>query len=256
MHSGLHVFEKFLEGYGYGIYSIDYTQDFSGVLDREALVGKLGFRKAGDFCTAIDEKELTILENTNTVGEHVCTWISTTAEGRTARTKIYNKVVSNSRQEKSANLLAAIWQTTPTAPTHTSAKPSYTRTCKPEGARASKSLCTHAHKTNFRARKPQTTSRKSWSKFPRKTRRTASSWSNPPANSGKTSPKAWIGVWFSQTDHEDTFLLVGTHTQGQEKFRGSTCTPPQRKCKTKQSGKKLSCGQQGTLASGIVQFFG
>ena len=190
MHSGLHVFEKFLEGYGYGIYSIDYTQDFSGVLDREALVGKLGFRKAGDFCTAIDEKELTILENTNTVGEHVCTWISTTAEGRTARTKIYNKVVSNSRQEKSANLLAAIWQTTSTAPTHTSAKPSYTRTCKPEGARASKSLCTHAHKTNFRARKPQTTSRKSWSKFPRKTRRTASSWSNPSANSGKTSPKA------------------------------------------------------------------
>ena len=88
LHSGLHVFE-------YGIYSIDYTQDFSGVLDRKALVDNLGFRKARDFCTAIDEKEPTILENTNNVGEHVCTWTSTTAEGRTARTKIYNKVVSN-----------------------------------------------------------------------------------------------------------------------------------------------------------------
>ena len=95
LHSGLHVFEKCLVGYGYGIYSIDYTQDFSGVLDRKALVTNLGFRKASDFCTAIDEKEPAILENTNTVGEHVCTWISTTEEGHTARTKIYNKVVSN-----------------------------------------------------------------------------------------------------------------------------------------------------------------
>ena len=84
-----------LVGYGYGIYSIDYTQDFSGVLDRQALVDNLGFRRARDFCTAIDEKEPSILENTNNVGEHVCTWISTTAEGRIARTKIYNKVVSN-----------------------------------------------------------------------------------------------------------------------------------------------------------------
>ena len=95
LHTGLHVFEKCLEGYGYGIYSIDYTQDFSGVLDRKALVGHLGFRKAGDFCAAIDEKEPTILENTDNVGEHVCTWISTTEEGYTTRTKIYNKVVSN-----------------------------------------------------------------------------------------------------------------------------------------------------------------
>ena len=95
LHGGLHVFKKCREGYGHGIYSINYTQDFSGVLDRKALVGHLGFRKAGDFCTAIDEKEPTILENTDNVGEHVCTWISNTEEGHTTRTKIYNKVVSN-----------------------------------------------------------------------------------------------------------------------------------------------------------------
>jgi len=95
IHSSLHVFEKCLEGYGYGIYSIDYMQYFSGVLDREALVAHLGFRKAGDFCTAIAEEQPTILENTKTVGKHVCTWIAAPEEGRTAHTKIYNKVVSN-----------------------------------------------------------------------------------------------------------------------------------------------------------------
>ena len=95
LHSGLHVFETCLENYGYGIYSIDYTQDFSGVLDRKALVDHLGFRKAGDFCTAIGKNEPAILENTDNVGEHVCTWIANTEEGHTTRTKIYNKVVSN-----------------------------------------------------------------------------------------------------------------------------------------------------------------
>jgi len=95
IHSSLHVFEKCLEGYGYEIYSIDYTQDFSGVLDREALVAHLGFRKAGDFCTAIAEEQPTILANTKTIGKHVCTWIAAPEQGRTAWTKIYNKVVSN-----------------------------------------------------------------------------------------------------------------------------------------------------------------
>jgi len=95
LHTGLPVFEKCLEGYGYGVYSIDYTQDFSGVLDREALVAHLGFQKQGDFCTAISEEQPTILDNTHTVGNHVCTWIETAEDGRAARTKVYNKVVSN-----------------------------------------------------------------------------------------------------------------------------------------------------------------
>jgi len=82
--------------------------------------------------------------------------------------KYTTKLCRISRQEKSANSLEAIWQTTPTAPTHTSAKPSNTRTYKPEGARALKSLCMDTSKKNCRARKPQTTSRKSWSRFPRR----------------------------------------------------------------------------------------
>jgi len=55
----------------------------------------LGFQKELDFCEAIGEKKPAILENTTTVGEHVCTWISPIAEDRTERIKIYNKIVSN-----------------------------------------------------------------------------------------------------------------------------------------------------------------
>ena len=93
---GLPVFERDLVGsYGFGVYSIDYTQDFSGVLDRKALVANLGFEMTGDLCTAIREESPRILENTASVGDHVCTWVATRPEGLTTRTKVYNKVVSN-----------------------------------------------------------------------------------------------------------------------------------------------------------------
>lgn len=95
IHSGLDVFEECLEGYGYGIYCIDYTQDFSGVLHREALVRHLQFREEGDFCGAIGKNTPTILDNTGTVGNHVCTWIDKPERGPTTRTKVYNKIVSN-----------------------------------------------------------------------------------------------------------------------------------------------------------------
>jgi hypothetical protein len=96
----LPFFEKCLLPQGYCIYSIDYTQDFSGVLDRKTLVEYLGkthnFREQGDFYSAMcHEDQPTILANTDCVGNHVCTWIQTTAGGRTSRTKIYNKIVSN-----------------------------------------------------------------------------------------------------------------------------------------------------------------
>ena len=37
----------------------------------------------------------TILANTSSVGDHVCTWVLTSKAGYTVRTKAYNKVVSN-----------------------------------------------------------------------------------------------------------------------------------------------------------------
>ena len=98
LHSRIPILDSFLQSYGYGIYSIDYTRDFSGVLDREELVQYLcdtlyfryqGKTTFGRFQT-IDAP--TILENT--VGKHVCTWVER-KDGYTTRTKLYNKVVSN-----------------------------------------------------------------------------------------------------------------------------------------------------------------
>ena len=57
------------------MYQIDYTQDFSGVLDRKVLVLHLlanGFETQG---SETHSEKGTILGNTSSVGEHVCTWM-------------------------------------------------------------------------------------------------------------------------------------------------------------------------------------
>ena len=83
---------------GYGIYSIDYMRDYSGVLDRKTLVEylceKKDFREQGDLAAAMGADAPTILANTDSVGNHVCTWVYTSSSGNTVRTKLYNKVVS------------------------------------------------------------------------------------------------------------------------------------------------------------------
>ncbi|MEW8689027.1 MAG: hypothetical protein AB2556_24675 [Candidatus Thiodiazotropha sp.] len=95
----LQALESHLLGTGCGLYSIDYRQDFSGVLDRETLVGHLcastAFREEGDLACAMREGTPTILANTDSVGNHVCTWVCTSEAGYTVCTKLYNKVVSN-----------------------------------------------------------------------------------------------------------------------------------------------------------------
>lgn len=86
---GIEDFARFLAVHGYGIYCVDYTQDFSGTLDRDKLVRHLlqkGFEEQGQH----GEREGTILDNTSSVGNHVCSWVQ---DG--VRTKIYNKIVSN-----------------------------------------------------------------------------------------------------------------------------------------------------------------
>ena len=96
----LPFFDKHLLSGGYGIFSIDYTQDFSGVFDRKTLVDylckEMGFREQGGLYDAMcNEDQSTILDNTSSVGNHVCTWVQSTQWGGTSRTKIYNKIVSN-----------------------------------------------------------------------------------------------------------------------------------------------------------------
>ena len=84
---------RLLESRGDSMYEIDYTQDFSGMVDKDALVSHLlanGFAMQG---SGEYSDKGTILDNTRSVGEHVCTWIHI-AIGYTVRTKVYNKVVS------------------------------------------------------------------------------------------------------------------------------------------------------------------
>ena len=75
------------------MYEIDYTQDFFEMVDRNTLVSHLlanGFERQG---SGRCSDKGTILDNTSSVGDHVCTWLHE-ARGYTVRTKIYNKVVS------------------------------------------------------------------------------------------------------------------------------------------------------------------
>ena len=99
LQKDLPAFARELLAVGYGIYSIDYTQDFSGVLDRPALVRHLvehyEMREQGDLAKAMCSNQNTILDNTDSVGKHVCTYVYTRPGGYTVRTKLYNKIVSN-----------------------------------------------------------------------------------------------------------------------------------------------------------------
>ncbi|MEW8689047.1 MAG: hypothetical protein AB2556_24775 [Candidatus Thiodiazotropha sp.] len=65
LQASLPVFERQLLAHGYSLYSIDYTQDFSGILDRKTLVNYLckstGFHEEGDLASAMREGTPTIL---------------------------------------------------------------------------------------------------------------------------------------------------------------------------------------------------
>ncbi|MEW8688768.1 MAG: hypothetical protein AB2556_23370, partial [Candidatus Thiodiazotropha sp.] len=76
LQASLPAFERLLLAHS-GLYCVDYTQDFSGVLDREALMDHLcaseGFHKQGDLASAMRADVPTILANTGSMGGHVCT---------------------------------------------------------------------------------------------------------------------------------------------------------------------------------------
>ena len=81
LHRHLHTFQKHLLAIGYKLYCVDYTQDFSGTLSRTNLISFLmsqGYQLQGTQGAAFNER--TILENTSSVGNNVCTWISTENE--------------------------------------------------------------------------------------------------------------------------------------------------------------------------------
>ena len=78
----LSTLARLLESRGDSMYEIDYTQDFSGMVDRNALVSHLlanGFKRQG---SGRHLDKATILDNTSSVGDHVCTWIHTARGAR------------------------------------------------------------------------------------------------------------------------------------------------------------------------------
>ena len=94
LQKGLPAMRRLLMSAGFGLYQIDYTQNFSETLVRPALVQHLesvhDFFRQGGF--AFPENGGCILDNTDSIGDHVCTFVQT-RNGRTASTKFYNKVV-------------------------------------------------------------------------------------------------------------------------------------------------------------------
>ena len=98
LQDSLSHLETKLLGIGYSIYCVDYTQDYSGTMSREKLVSHFLSRK--DFQMQKEANsglaKYTILDNTDSVGRNVLTYIHEDEEtGNLQRVKFYNKIVSN-----------------------------------------------------------------------------------------------------------------------------------------------------------------
>ena len=95
LHAGLQQFQQLLSANCMGLYQLDYTQDLSGTLDRPELVRHLEeahhFYRQGE--RPPENPQGCILDNTGSVGDHVCTFVQTIGVHTTA-TKLYNKFVS------------------------------------------------------------------------------------------------------------------------------------------------------------------
>ena len=109
--TALSVFQRQLLVHRYGLWSIDYMQDFSVILDRKALVEYFcthyGFREQGDLVAAILQPSSTILT----------AWASMSAPGSTAarhdtryERSSTTKSYQTSRPERSESQLVATWQ--------------------------------------------------------------------------------------------------------------------------------------------------
>ena len=95
LHAGLPKLQRLLVANGIALYQVDYTQDFSGTLDRKALVQHLEekHRFAHQGQEPPQNPQGCILDNTSSVGNHVATFVWTTGT-RALSTKFYNKLVS------------------------------------------------------------------------------------------------------------------------------------------------------------------
>ena len=109
--TALSQIERNLLAFGYVIYSIDYTQDFSGVLDRKALGQYLcnvhEFRERDKLYSAMKDGTPTILANTRTVGNTYARGYTTRPTDIRSRRRCTTRSFPNSKRERSKQSLVA-----------------------------------------------------------------------------------------------------------------------------------------------------
>ena len=226
LQASLPAFERLLLAHGYGIYCIDYTQDFSGVLDREGLP-KVFASKATwpPPCAQTCPRYWRTPAALGTMSAHGCaqakpgTWSERRRTTRSYRT---------SRRARSANPLVAIWPTMSTARTSICDAPSCTPMYRPGAALASKSLCTPA------AGETKRWWRRPWPWFPPRIcqRNKVCVWSSRPPSSGRTWPRASIDVLSWPTGRRARYSSPGTRIRQQAGSRVPGSGPP-RQTRTK-----------------------
>ena len=93
--------ERKLLGIGYSIYCVDYTQDYSGTMQRDVLIEhfihNFSFRMQGENDpNIVQNAKYTILDNVQSVGNNVLSFIYENPKTKNLhRSKLYNKIVSN-----------------------------------------------------------------------------------------------------------------------------------------------------------------
>ena len=102
-----------LFGISYAIYCVDYTQDYSGTMQRCKLINyfleNLPFRMQG--CDGAIDAEYTIFDSVQSVGRNVLSFIHENRKTKNLhRVKLYNKIVSNFEAGEVRSCMGGIWR--------------------------------------------------------------------------------------------------------------------------------------------------
>ena len=157
--TALSQIERNLLAFGYVIYSIDYTQDFSGVLDRKALGQYLcnvhEFRERDKLYSTMKDGTPTILANTRTVGNTYARGYTTRPTDIRPRRRCTTRSFPNSKRERSKQSLVAGCESTWTVLVPIYAKHSSTPTDKNEDVLVARSLAMRVEAASCLVQRPK-----------------------------------------------------------------------------------------------------
>ena len=256
LQAGLPQLQRQLVATGMALYQVDYTQDFSGTLDREKLVRHL--EEAHHFCyqgePAKENTQGCNLDNTDSVGNHVCTCVWSTGK-RAISTKFYNKFVSqieagDVRGQFGGHMSGTVASTNQHL-RRTLAHPDVlargcTRLeisiygCLVEELDAGKAGTCSRTRCALRHRKGRAQIQ-------------AFSWCSPQPNSGRTTRAAWTAAWYWPTVPKKPSTPRGVVAAKRGEYRGCWCARRGPRSKEMCPGKEPSSGPCRTLPSGAAQ---